>query len=218
MSKDIKEHYKTLKLDERASINEVILAFDVLSTNEKDINKLKEYRNAFENIMSVIAPQLFEGNDDTIEINREDFKQDKVDEFSNLEGIDSHNVFPPSEDIPITWLKEYVNTYGIGFLGKTYINVEDFVQFLDSFTLFYSTTIIIKSNELKKVGEIAQEVRDMCNIIKTQYNVNIDIKKTRKSVIVSAKVPYDLYCILITTIDDYCSTEGIDAYVSTLGV
>ena len=41
MDDNLKQHYKTLRLDERASINEVVLAFDVLTAHEKDIDKLK---------------------------------------------------------------------------------------------------------------------------------------------------------------------------------
>lgn len=218
MDDNLKQHYKTLRLDERASINEVILAFDVLTTHEKEDNKIKEYRTAFESIMYVMAPQLFEGNDEPIELTPDEAQEIVDKAISDNPNLASHNIFSPSEDIPMVWLKEYIDTNSKNFLGKEYLNVKDFIEFLDSFILYYSTTITIKPNEFKKTNEIARDIKEICNTIQTQYKCDIKVKKTSKSVIISAKVPYDLYCILITTIDDYCSVEGVDAYVSTLGV
>lgn len=218
MDDNLRQHYKTLRLDERASINEVVLAFDVLTTHEEDNDKIKEYRTAFESIMYVMAPQLFEGNNEPIEITPEEAQEIVDKAIADNPNLTSHNIFSPSEDIPMVWLKEYIDTNSKNFLGQQYLNVKDFIEFLDSFILYYSTTITIRANEFKNINSITQDIKEICNVIQTQYKCDIRVKKSGKSLFVSTKVPYDLYCILITTIDDYCSVEGVDAYVSTLGV
>ena len=86
---DLTKCYEILRLDERASLNEVCIAFDVLTKSEKDISKIQQYRNAFECIMFNKAPQLFESDDAPIEIPQksEDEQDTNQDSGNTLNAV-----------------------------------------------------------------------------------------------------------------------------------
>ena len=119
---DLSKWYNLLKLDERASLNEVCLAFDVLTKSEKNADKLREYRNAFETIMAFKAPELFGENIDNKESN---FKNDGTEQSDNtIQSLNPNtltiDIISSNHSIPILWLKEYMSDNTKNFLGQKY--------------------------------------------------------------------------------------------------
>ena len=155
MDDNLKQHYKTLRLDERASINEVVLAFDVLTAHEKDIDKLKEYRTAFEAIMYFMAPQLFEGNNDPIELTPEEAQEivDKETQVKDLKrkyfGNDGE-LYKKRESLMKPIQEEIYNAIKDIAEAKDYMRVDDRAS--SPSILFANPAVDISDEVLTKLG------------------------------------------------------------------
>lgn len=219
---NLENYYKTLKLDERASLDEVCLAFDVLTKNEKDTSKIKSYRQAFETIMLNKAPHLFESEEGKQPIEKqEDKKENDIIQNSNI----MVDLISTSDDIPILWLKEYITNNKKNFLGTEYIKTKDLYNFLDSLVLLYDVTLVI-TPLIKNKYEINlayQDIMDILDMYKQEYDINFEVKKNNiikgnNAIIIKTKIPYELYTTFVVLLNEYCSIGNYKVEVITVGL
>ena len=229
---DLTKCYEILKLDERASLNEVCIAFDVLTKSEKDISKIQQYRNAFECIMFNKAPQLFESDDTPIEIpsdnipieipqkseNEQDTNQDSG---NTLNAIKEHDVFTIGDEIPVNCLMSFIESYKRKFLNTEYIKVDDLRDYIKNQTMYYDTTIVFTTMFKSDRDSIKKDLDSILKVMHETYNISYTIANGKNVVCIKTMLPYDLYCVLVSVIDGYCANINfkytIKAKISTLG-
>lgn len=227
---DLIKCYEILKLDERASLNEVCIAFDVLTKNEKDAIKMQQYRNAFECIMFNKAPQLFEGNDTPIDIPKNESnsipENEANDTQTNQEGnifssLKEQDVFGIGDTIPVNCLMSFIELYKHKFLNKEYIKVDDLKEYIQSQTMYYDTTIVFTTMYKSDRDSIKKDLGSILKVMHKTYDIPYTISNGENVVCIKTILPYDLYCVLVSVVDGYCCNINfkytIKAKISTLG-
>lgn len=220
---DLTKCYEILKLDERASLNEVCIAFDVLTKSEKDISKIQQYRNAFECIMFNKAPQLFESDDTPIEIPQksEDEQDTNQDSGNTLNAIKEHDVFTIGDEIPVNCLMNFIELHKRKFLNTEYIKVDDLRDYIERQTMYYDTTIVFTTMFKSDRDSIKKDLDSILKVMHETYNISYTIANGKNVVCIKTMLPYDLYCVLVSVVDGYCANINfkytIKAKISTLG-
>lgn len=213
------EFYQILNLDERASLKEVCLAFDVLTKNEKDMGKLKDYRRAFEAIMYDRAPELFEG-DPTIYKTKEDepiLDEPELEEPKNC----IQETFSIGEQIPVNILKSFLQKVNRTGFKKDSIKIKDLEAFIENIVIHYDTMVVLVPSCKCDVKDVKQDLQAMCESLSEQYGIDFKITSSSDIICIKAILPYDIYCMFVSMLDGYCSNTvnkyNIKAKVTTLG-
>ena len=219
------EFYQILNLDERASLKEVCLAFDVLTKDEKDVDKLKDYRRAFETIMYDRAPELFEG-DPTIHKTNEgesildepDFVEPKLVEPKNC----IQETFSIGEQIPVNLLKAFIQKVEHkGLLSSNSVKTKDLEAFIENLVIHYDTMAVLVPSCRCDVKDIKQDLQAICKPLSEQYGIDFKMTSSGDIICVKAILPYDIYCMFTSILEGYCSNTAnkynIKARITTLG-